>query len=134
MVLLPSVGIAAEDPLGDDHCGHGLRPAGVKGEMGDRFDELFLAVAVLLGVVEVEHELVGVAARGERSDGDEAALLGRKLGALPDLAEEDVVSEPDESGGEVTEQALRARRFLVFSRVRHWALLSQRWTEAGRRR
>src|SRR5437588_9646106 len=76
MVLLPSVGVAAEDPLGDDHGGHGLRPAGVKGEMGDRFDELLLAVAVLLGVVEVEHELVGVAARGERSDGDKAALLG----------------------------------------------------------
>src|SRR6266487_749146 len=101
---LRECGVAAEDPLGDDHGRHGFRPGGVKGEMGDRFDELLLAVPVLLGVVEVEYELVGVAARGERSDGDEAALLGRKVGALPDLAEEDVVSEPDESGGEVTEQ------------------------------
>jgi len=48
--------------------------------MGDRFDKFCLAVAVLLSVVEAEHELVDVPARGERSDGDEAALLARLIG------------------------------------------------------
>src|SRR5437868_2060366 len=93
--------VAAEDPLGDGHGGHGLGPAGVESEMGDGFDELFFAVAVLLGEVEVEHELVGVAYRGERDDGREAALLRRQLGALPDVSEQDVVGVTDESGCEV---------------------------------
>src|SRR3954463_13912736 len=85
-----SVGVAAEDPLGDGHGGHGLGPAGVEGEMGDGFDELVLGGAVLPGEVEVERELVGVAERGEGGDGDEAALLRCQLGALPHVAEEDV--------------------------------------------
>src|SRR5256885_16261682 len=71
-----SVALAAEDALGDGHGGHGLGPPGVEGEMGDGFDELVFAVAVLLGEVEVEHELVGVAERGERGDGHETALFG----------------------------------------------------------
>src|SRR4051794_19780737 len=75
MAVVLSVGVAAENPLGDGHGGHGLGPAGVEGEGGDRLDGLVFRVAVLLGEVEVEHELVGVAERGERGDGDEASLL-----------------------------------------------------------
>src|SRR5919109_4723806 len=30
--------VAAEHPLGDGHRGHGLRPAGVEGQMGDGLD------------------------------------------------------------------------------------------------
>src|SRR4051794_10697668 len=91
MVWVPSVVVAAEDPLGDGHGRHGPGPACVEGEVGDGFDELVLGVAVLLGEVEVEDELVGVACGGQCGDGDEAALLGRELGALPHLCEQDVV-------------------------------------------
>src|SRR3954466_458613 len=114
-----SVALATEDAPGDGHRGHGLRPAGVEGEMGDGFDELVFAVAVLLGEVEVVHELVGVAEGGERGDGHETALLGRQLGALPDLAEQHVVGEVNESGGEVTEEALGAGRLVVVGGVGH---------------
>src|SRR5581483_5859368 len=76
IVIVLSVALAAEDAPGDGHGGHGLGPAGGEGEGGDGFDELVFAVAVLLGEVEVEHELVGVAERGERGDRHEAALLG----------------------------------------------------------
>jgi hypothetical protein len=85
--------------------------------MGDGFDELAFAVAVLLREREVEHELVGVPARGEGNDGDEAALLGRELGPLPDVTEENIVGVPHEGGGEISEQSLCARRLLVFSGV-----------------
>src|SRR5437763_4316023 len=71
MAVVLSVGVAAEDPLGDGHGGHGPGPAGVEGEVGDGFDELVFGVAVLLGEVDVEHELVGVAERSEGGDGDE---------------------------------------------------------------
>src|SRR2546423_6544026 len=80
--------------------------------MRDRFDELRFGVAVLFGEVEVEHELVGVAHRRERSDGDQAALFRGQLGALPYVAEQDVIGVANEGRGEVTEQALRARWLL----------------------
>src|SRR4051812_7530392 len=67
--------VAAEDLLGDRHGGHGPGPAGVEGQVCDRFDEFFLGGAVLLGQAEVVDELLGVAARGEGGDGDEAAFL-----------------------------------------------------------
>src|SRR3954470_22221160 len=87
--------------------------------MGDGFDELVFAVAVLLREVEMEHELVGVAERGERGDGHETALLGRQFGALPHLTEQHVVGEANEGGGEATEQTLRAGRLVVVSGVGH---------------
>src|SRR5437763_5146662 len=94
MMYVLSVGVAAEDPLGDGHGGHRLGPAGVEREMGDRFDELGFGVAVPLGEVEVEHELVGVAHRRKSSNGDQTAFLGGQVGALPHLAEQDVVGVP----------------------------------------
>src|SRR5712671_4812618 len=44
----PPIGLFAEDLLGDGHCGHGPRPADVEGDVGDRFFELGLGVAVFL--------------------------------------------------------------------------------------
>jgi len=103
------MGAGAEDLLGDGHGGHGLRPACIEGQVGDRLDKLLLDGAILLGQAEVEQELLGAPTRGQRRDGHEAALLRRQLGAVPDLAEQDVVGEASERRSEVTEQLLSTR-------------------------
>jgi hypothetical protein len=54
--------------------------------VGQGFDELFLGHAVFDGTAEVQLELGGVAAGGEHHDGDEAAVAGGELGAVPDVA------------------------------------------------
>ena len=77
--------------------------------MGDRLDEFVLGDAVLDGAAEVEAQLLGVALRGQDRDGDEAAVAGGQLGAVPDVVEEDVVGELGHLGGEVAERG-RARR------------------------
>src|SRR5438552_4127511 len=105
--------VVGEDLFGDGHGGHGLGPAGVEGQVGDRFDELVFGRAVALREIEVEDELFGAAAGGEAGDGDQAALLRRQLWTGPHLSEEDVVSEPDQRRGEVAEHPLGARWFLV---------------------
>src|SRR5256886_11741572 len=79
------VSVAAEDLFGDGHRGHRFRPAGVEGQVRDRLDEFLLGGAVLLGEAEVEHELFGVAAGGQRGDRDQAAFLGRQLRTFPCL-------------------------------------------------
>ena len=71
--------------------------------MGDGFDQLGFGVAVLLGQIEVEDELVGVAHGGEGGHRDQASFLRVQLVAEPDLAEENVVGEADQGGREVTE-------------------------------
>ena len=55
--------------------------------MCDCFDQFRFGGAVLSCVVEVEHELFGVAARGETGDGSQAAFLRGQFGARPDLSE-----------------------------------------------
>ena len=109
------VSVAGEDLLGDGHRGHGLGPAGVEREVGDGFDQFGFGVPVAAGEVEVEHELIGVAERGEGGDGDQAAFLGGQFGTVPHLAEQDVVGEPDEGGGEVAEHALARRTVRLLS-------------------
>src|SRR3954464_9031470 len=119
--LLLSLGwggsVVAKDALRDGHRGEGLRPAGVEGQVGDRLDQLLLGDAVVLCVLQVERELLGVAAGGQRGDGDEAAVARRQLRALPRVAEECVIGEVDESGCEVAEHLLRAGRLLVLCHV-----------------
>src|SRR6266567_1254219 len=83
----------AEDLLGDGHRGHRLRPAGIEGQVGDGLDELLLGGAVVLGVLQMEGELLGVAAGSQRRDGDQTAVAWRQLRALPRLTEQDVVGE-----------------------------------------
>jgi hypothetical protein len=73
--------------FGDDHGGHGFGPAGVEGQVGDGFDEFFLAGAVGLGQAEVVDELVGVSAGGQAGRRDQAAFFGGELWAFPDVAE-----------------------------------------------
>src|SRR3954470_2760556 len=109
--------VAAEYPLGDGHRTHGLRPAGVEGQVGDRLDELFLRGAVLLGQAQVEDQLLGVPAGGQGGDRDQAALLRRQLRARPRLAEEHVVGEVHQRGREVAEHPLGARGLLVLRPV-----------------
>src|SRR4051794_23920605 len=82
--------VAPEDLLGDGHRGEGLRPAGVEREVGDRLDQLLLGRAVVLRVLQVEGQLLGVAAGEQRGDGDQAAVPRGELRAFPDLAEEHV--------------------------------------------
>src|SRR4051812_32972689 len=53
---------AAKDLLGDGHRGEGLRPAGVEGQLRDGLDQLLLGDAVVLRVLQVEGQLLGVAA------------------------------------------------------------------------
>src|SRR4051794_1285027 len=54
--------VAAEDLLGHAHRGEGLRPAGVEGEVGDRLDQLLLGHPVVLRELQVEGQLLGIAA------------------------------------------------------------------------
>src|SRR3954468_7953789 len=82
--------VAAEDLLGHGHRGEGLRPAGVEGQVGDGLDQLFLGGAVVLGELQVEGELLGVAAGEQCGDGDQAAVARRQLRSLPRVAEEHV--------------------------------------------
>src|SRR4051812_19215426 len=91
--------------------------------MGDRFDQLGFGGAVVLGEVEVEAQLVGVAERCERGDSDQAAFLAGQAGAFPHLAEQDVVGETDESWCEVAEHALGAGRLSLLG-VGHGCSLS----------
>src|SRR2546423_9060433 len=95
------VSVAAEDLFGDGHSGHRFRPAGVEGQVRDRLDKFLLGGAVLLGEAEVEQELFGVAAGGQRGDRDQAAFLGRELRTCPRLSEQHVVGEVHQRGGEV---------------------------------
>src|SRR3954470_17638159 len=53
-----SVGLGLELIPGHGHRGHGLRPAGAEGKMGDGLDEFLLGYAVLLGEGEVEVQLL----------------------------------------------------------------------------
>src|SRR5204863_420763 len=80
--------VAAEDLLGDGHRGEGLRPAGVEGQVRDELDELLLGDAVVLRVLQVEGQLLGVAAGEQGGDGSQAAVALRQLRALPDPAEQ----------------------------------------------
>ncbi|SFT96679.1 hypothetical protein SAMN04487915_106181 [Arthrobacter sp. ov118] len=76
--------------------------------MRDRLDELLFGGAVLLGEVEVEVQLLGVAAGKERGDGDDASVALGELGPLPHLVEEDTVGVVDQAWREVSEGALAA--------------------------
>src|SRR4051812_25377313 len=71
--------VAAEDLLGDGHRGEGLRPARVEGQVRDELDELLLGDAVVLRVLQVEGQLLGVAAGEQCGDGGQAAVALRQL-------------------------------------------------------
>src|SRR3954447_8797793 len=92
--------------LGDGHRGEGLGPARVEGQVCDGLDEFGLGEAVLLGQGEVVAELFGVPAGGEGRDREQAAFLRGELGAGPDLAEQDVVRQTHQLGGELAELLL----------------------------
>ena len=53
-----------------------LRPPGIEGQVGDGLDELLFADAVVLGVLQVEGELLGVAAGGQRRDREPFSSFG----------------------------------------------------------
>ena len=69
--------------------------------------------AVAFREAEVVDELLGVPARGQARDGDEAAFLRRQLRSLPDLTEQDVIREAHERRCKVPEHPLGTRRFVV---------------------
>src|SRR4051794_7212972 len=73
--------VAAEDLLGDGHRRECLGPAGIEREVCDRLDQLLLRGTVVLRQLQVVGELLGVAAGGQRGDGDQAALFRGQLRA-----------------------------------------------------
>jgi hypothetical protein len=60
------------------------------------------------GEAQVVGELPGVPGGGQRRDRDQAPVPGRQLRAGPHLAEQHVIGEADQAGGEVTELPRRA--------------------------
>lgn len=71
-----------------------------------------LPVKSVLGADEVT--LFGAAAGDQRGDGDQTAIPRRKLGTLPDVADEDVIGERHERRGEVADDLLSASLGLPF--------------------
>ncbi len=59
--------------------------------MRDGFDELRFSDAVLLRPFQVKRKLLGVTADHEGRYRDQAPIALRKLGALPDVAEKDLI-------------------------------------------
>src|SRR5438094_251055 len=90
--------------LGDG--GHGAGPAGVEGKVGDRLGQFLLAQPVLQRQLEVVAELLDAVQGGQRGDGDQAAISRGQARAFPHVAEQDVVGQLDELGGDAG-QALR---------------------------
>lgn len=66
--------------------------------MDDRLLELVLAEPVLLGSLEVTHELFGAAGGDEAGDRNEAPVALRQLRTFPNVAEDDVVGQCSELG------------------------------------
>src|SRR4051812_6519288 len=100
--------------LGGRDGGHRPRPAGVERQVGDGLDDLGLGEPVLLTELQVEGQLLGVAPGDQRRDRDEAAVAWGQLGALPHVAEQDVVGERDQLGREVAQHLRRGRLLWVF--------------------
>jgi hypothetical protein len=73
-------------------------PSGVESQVGDRLGHLGPGDAILPGQAQVKGQLLGVPRRGQRGDGDQAAVPGRQLRPRPDLAEQGVVGEAHQGG------------------------------------
>src|SRR4051794_7062086 len=110
---VPSSCQAAKRLLGGRDGGHRPRPAGVERQVGDGLDDLGLGEPVLLTELQVEGQLLGVAPGDQRRDRDEAAVAWGQLGALPHVAEQDVVGERDQLGREVAQHLRRGRLLWV---------------------
>src|SRR6476620_6143154 len=89
---------------GDRDGGHRFGPACVEGQVDDGLFEFGLGRAVGLCACEVSAELVGAAAGDEAGDRDEAAVPRGEFAPFPDVAEEQVVGEVHQLGGEVTDE------------------------------
>jgi hypothetical protein len=77
-----------EDVLEDRHGREHVRPAGVEGQLGQRFGRLLLGQAVVHRAVEVVGDLGHLAGRDQRADGDQAAVARRQAGTQPEVAEQ----------------------------------------------
>src|SRR4051794_32165207 len=75
----------------------------------------------LLGQAEVVGQLLGVRAGGEGRDREQAAFLRGELLAGPDLAEQDVVGQTHQLGGELAELLLGSGRLRLV--VHRWPSL-----------
>ena len=93
-------------------------PAGVERQVGDRLDQLGLGDAVLPGQAQVVGELLGVPARGQRGDSDQAAVPRRQLRARSQTWPNSVSSvKLTRRGGEVAEHFRRAGRLFLWAGV-----------------
>jgi hypothetical protein len=88
--------------------------------VGDRLDQLLLGRAVVLRVLKMEGQLVGVAAGGQRGDGDQLRSFGDSCGRFQTSPKEHGVGDVHQRRGEITEQLLGARGLgvLVVSAIR----------------
>src|SRR5688572_31537221 len=89
---------------------HGIRPAGVEGEMRDGLRDLARRDAVVERDVEVVRHLDRLIARDERGERHDAAVTWRKTGPLPYLAQQTVLRVLFE----------RRRDHADFSKREHW--------------
>src|SRR5664280_3876324 len=99
--------------LRDAHGGYGAGPTRVEGQMGDGLDQLLLRDPVLQRPGEVEPQLFRTVQRDQRGHRDEAAVALRQLGALPHVAEQDLIRQLHELRREVSEHPLCSRRLLA---------------------
>lgn len=78
---------------------HGIRPAGVEREMRDDLGNLARLDATVDRQVEIVRQLDDLIASDQGSEGDDAAIPGRQIGALPKITEEVLLRIPIERGG-----------------------------------
>src|SRR5271167_1435423 len=110
--------------------GHRRRPAGIEGEMGDDFAELFLGQAVVERPLQMADELPFAAERNQRRAGDQAAVALGETGTFPDLAEQNPFAEIDQAWNDVADLLASGRRL----RMSHGFLLirSSGWIRCDR--
>src|SRR5438105_13341425 len=92
-----------EHPARDRAGGHGSGPARVEREVRDDLADLLARDAVGQRALQVPGKLIGPVHGSERRDRDQAAVALGESGPFPDVAEEDLLAELDELGGDLSD-------------------------------
>jgi hypothetical protein len=98
--------------LAGDGCRRaGTGPAGIEGQVGDDFRQLFARHAVLQRQLQMKGQFIVPVAGDQRCDRNQAAVAGRQARALPHIAEQHRVGIVGQSGRDIAKSFLRTTGF-----------------------